>query len=317
MLFILVSSVIFVITYRLISKLNFMVLLVMAAGSGSRYGKLKQFDGLGPNKEFLLEFSIYDAIENGFNHIVLITKKENKDFLYDYLRPRIPNKIKIDVIIQEINNLPKKINSNFNRKKPWGTAHAVWCAKDVIQTDFAIINADDFYDKNAYKNAANFIKFNTNKSTYALISYRLKNTLSKYGTVSRGVCKEKDGKLTSIIEHLEIQRKGDIIIDNDSGNILKEEDLVSMNYWVCNETMFDYLEEYIVKMHNQLKNIEKDEIYLPFAAQTLLNNNIIEIKVIDSESKWFGVTYAEDKMAAVKNLKYYTDNGYYTSPLWK
>ncbi len=293
-----------------------MVLLVMAAGSGSRYGKLKQFDDLGPNKEFLLEFSIYDAIENGFNHIVLITKKENKDFLYKYLRPRIPSEVKVDVIIQETSNLPKNITAHPSRIKPWGTAHAVWCAKDVINTDFAIINADDFYDKNAFKNAANFINSNTSNSTYGLITYQLKNTLSKFGTVSRGVCKEKGGNLTSIIEHLEIQRQGDKIIDHDSGNILQEEDFVSMNYWVCNETMFDYLEEYIIEMYPKLDNIEKDEIYLPFAAQTLLQNNVIEIKVIDSESKWFGVTYAEDKVAAVENLKEYTDNGDYPTPLW-
>ena len=141
--------------------------------------------------------------------------------------------------------------------------------------------------------------------------------MSKYGTVSRGVCKEKDGNLTSIIEHLEIQRQNDKIIDHDSGNILQEEDFVSMNFWVCNETMFDYLEEYIIKMYHKLKNIEKDEIYLPFAAQTLLQENFIEIKIIDSESKWFGVTYAEDKIAAVNNLKEYTHNGDYPSPLWE
>ena len=289
----------------------------MAAGSGSRYGKLKQFDDLGPNKEFLLEFSIYDAIENGFDHIVLITKVENKDFLYNYLRPRIPNEIKIDVIVQEISNLPNSLTADPRRLKPWGTAHAVWCAKDVINTDFAIINADDFYDKNAYKNAANFIKSNNNRSIYGLVTYKLKNTLSEYGTVSRGVCKEKDGNLTSIIEHLEIQRQGNKIIDHDSGNILQEKDFVSMNFWVCNETMFDYLEEYIIKMYHQLKNIEKDEIYLPFAAQTLLQENLIDIKIIDSESKWFGVTYAEDKIAAVNNLKEYTHNGDYPSPLWE
>ncbi len=293
-----------------------MVLLVMAAGSGSRYGKLKQFDDLGPNKEFLLEFSIYDAIQNGFNHIVLITKKDNKDYLYDYLRPRISDSIKMDVIIQEVSNLPNNITDHPKRIKPWGTAHAVWCAKDVIKTGFAIINADDFYDKNAFKNAANFLKSNPNKSTYALITYRLKNTLSEFGTVSRGVCKEKDGKLTSIIEHLEIQREKDLIIDHDSGNILQEDDFVSMNYWVCNESIFNYLEEYIIKMYNKLEDIEKDEIYLPFAAQSLLQDNLIDIRVIDSESKWFGVTYAEDKIEAVKSLKQYTDNGDYPSPLW-
>ena len=294
-----------------------MVLLVMAAGSGSRYGKLKQFDDLGPNKEFLLEFSIYDAIQNGFDHIVFITKKENKNYLYDYIKPRVPSSIKIDVIVQEVSNLPNNITAHPERIKPWGTAHAVWCAKDVINTGFAIINADDFYDKNAYKNAANFLESNSNKSTYGLVTYKLKNTLSEFGTVSRGVCKAKDGKLTSIIEHLEIQRKEGVIKDFDSGNILQEDDFVSMNYWVCNESIFDHLEEYIIKMYHQLENIEKDEIYLPYAAQSLLEDNKIEIKVIDSESKWFGVTYAEDKIAAVNNLKKYTDNGDYPSPLWK
>jgi len=294
-----------------------MVLLVMAAGSGSRYGKLKQFDDLGPNKEFLLEFSIYDAIQNGFDHIVFITKKENKNYLYDYIKPRVPSSIKIDVIVQEVSNLPNNITAHPERIKPWGTAHAVWCAKDVINTGFAIINADDFYDKNAYKNAANFLKSNSNKSTYGLVTYKLKNTLSEFGTVSRGVCKAKDGKLTSIIEHLEIQRKEGVIKDFDSGNILQEDDFVSMNYWVCNESIFDHLEEYIIKMYHQLENIEKDEIYLPYAAQSLLEDNEIEIKVIDSESKWFGVTYAEDKIAAVNNLKKYTDNKDYPSPLWK
>jgi len=294
-----------------------MVLLVMAAGSGSRYGKLKQFDDLGPNKEFLLEFSIYDAIQNGFDHIVFITKKENKNYLYDYIKPRVPSSIKIDVIVQEVSNLPNNITAHPERIKPWGTAHAVWCAKDVINTGFAIINADDFYDKNAYKNAANFLESNSNKSTYGLVTYKLKNTLSEFGTVSRGVCKAKDGKLTSIIEHLEIQRKEGVIKDFDSGNILQEDDFVSMNYWVCNESIFDHLEEYIIKMYHQLENIEKDEIYLPYAAQSLLEDNKIEIKVIDSESKWFGVTYAEDKIAAVNNLKKYTDNKDYPSPLWK
>ena len=292
-----------------------MVLLVMAAGSGSRYGKLKQFDDLGPNKEFLLEFSIYDAIQNGFNHIVLITKKDNKDYLYDYLRPRISDSIKMDVIIQEVSNLPNNITDHPKRIKPWGTAHAVWCAKDVIKTGFAIINADDFYDKNAFKNAANFLKSNPNKSTYALITYKLKNTLSEFGSVSRGVCDVKNGKLTSIIEHLEIQREKDLIIDHDSGNILQEDDFVSMNYWICNESIFNYLEEYIIKMYNKLENIEKDEMYLPFAAQSLLQDNIIEIRVVDSESKWFGVTNAEDKIKAVKSLIQYTDNGDYTNPL--
>ena len=150
-----------------------MVLLIMAAGSGSRYGKLKQFDELGPKGEFLMEFSIYDAIQNGFNHIVLITKKENKDFLYEYLRDKIDNSIKIDVVVQEINNLPNNIIADSNRHKPWGTAHAVWCARNYINTDFAIINADDYYGPNAFKNASEFFKNSNDQSNYGLVSYRL------------------------------------------------------------------------------------------------------------------------------------------------
>ena len=133
-----------------------MVLLIMAAGSGSRYGKLKQFDELGPNGEFLMEFSIYDAIKSGFNHIVLITKSENKDFLYNYLREKINDSVKLDVVVQEIDNLPEGIIANSIRQKPWGTAHAVWCARDYIDTDFAIINADDYYGSKAFEKAAQF-----------------------------------------------------------------------------------------------------------------------------------------------------------------
>ena len=157
-----------------------MVLLIMAAGSGSRYGKLKQFDELGPKGEFLMEFIIYDAIKNGFNHIVLITKKENKDFLHEYLRDKIDNSIKIDVVVQEINNLPNNIIADSNRQKPWGTAHAVWCARNYIETDFAIINADDYYGPNAFKNASKFFKNSNDQSNYGLVSYRLKNTLSEF-----------------------------------------------------------------------------------------------------------------------------------------
>ena len=151
----------------------------MAAGSGSRYGKLKQFDELGPKDEFLMEFSIYDAIKSGFNHIVLITKKENKEFLNNYLREKIDSSVKLDVVVQEIMNLPNNIVADPNREKPWGTAHAVWCARNYIDTDFAIINADDYYGPNAFKNASEFFKTSNDQSNYGLVSYRLKNTLVK------------------------------------------------------------------------------------------------------------------------------------------
>ena len=293
-----------------------MVLLIMAAGSGSRYGKLKQFDELGPNGEFLMEFSIYDAIKNGFNHIVLITKKENKDFLYEYLRDKIDNSIKIDVVVQEINNLPNNIIADSNRQKPWGTAHAVWCAKNYINNDFAIINADDYYGPNAFKNASRFFKNSCDQNNYGLVSYRLKNTLSEFGSVSRGVCKVSNGKLMSIIEHLKIEKNNNIIKDQESGNILSENDFVSMNFWLCRSNFFKYLEDYISDEIINLEDITKSEIYLPFAAQQLLTKNIISIDAIDSDSEWFGVTYKEDKENSVDRLNSYSKKGIYPIPLW-
>jgi len=293
-----------------------MVLLIMAAGSGSRYGKLKQFDELGPSGEFLMEFSIYDAIQSGFNHLVLITRKENKDFLFNYLRERIDSSIKIDVVVQETTNLPNGMTAHPKREKPWGTAHAVWCAKDFISDDFAIINADDYYGSNAFKNAANFFNSSTDQKNYGLVSYKLKNTLSNFGSVSRGVCKVSNGKLSSINEHLKIERTDGVIKDFDSGNILDKDDYVSMNFWLCRSNFFNYLDSYIEKTMNELENIEKDEIYLPFAAQQLLEDNIISIEVVDSNSGWFGVTYAEDKKESVKKLREYSQSTYPT-PLWK
>ena len=294
-----------------------MVLLIMAAGSGSRYGKLKQFDELGPNGEFLMEFSIYDAIQNGFKHIVLITKKENKDFLYEYLRSKIDNSIKIDVVVQEISNLPNNLIADSNRQKPWGTAHAVWCARNYIDTDFAIINADDYYGPNAFKNASNFFRKSNDENNYGLVSYRLKNTLSDYGSVSRGVCQVSNGKLISINEHLKIEKKENIIKDEESGNILSEDDFVSMNFWLCRSNFFKHLEKYILEEIGNLKDIQKGEIYLPFAAQKLLANNTISIDSLDSESEWFGVTYKEDKENSMKKLSLYSKDGIYPIPLWK
>ncbi len=293
-----------------------MVLLIMAAGSGSRYGKLKQFDELGPNGEFLMEFSIYDAIESGFNHIVLITKKENKDFLHEYLRNKIDNSIKIDVVVQEINNLPNNIIADSNRQKPWGTAHAVWCARNYIDTDFAIINADDYYGPNAFKNASKFFKNSNDQSNYGLVSYRLKNTLSEFGSVSRGVCRVSNGKLISINEYLKIEKTDNIIKDYESGNILSENDFVSMNFWLCRSNFFKYLEDYISDEIKNLEDITKSEIYLPFAAQQLLSKNIISIDAIDSDSEWFGVTYKEDKENSVERLNSYSKEGIYPKPLW-
>ena len=176
-----------------------MTLLLMAAGSGSRYGKLKQFDDLGPAKEFLMEFSISDALKNNFNHIVVITKSANKTFLETHLSERLPGNVKLDVLVQDIKDIPKGVSLITEREKPWGTAHAVWTARNVISGDFVIINADDYYGQNAFQGAAEFMKNNQSSSNFALVAYSLKNTLSEFGSVSRGVCKVENKRLKSII----------------------------------------------------------------------------------------------------------------------
>ena len=243
-----------------------MTLLLMAAGSGSRYGKLKQFDGLGPNEEFLLEYSIFDAINYGFDHIVVITKAANQEFLIEYLSERIPNTIKLDVIVQDINNLPEGVKLTTERIKPWGTAHAVWCAKDVIDDEFVIINADDYYGKKAFEGAANFIKTMESNNTYGIVGYSLKDTLSDHGSVSRGVCSVENNHLISIQEHTKIVGLDDIIIDEDSGNELEPDTIVSMNFWICNPSIFNYIETYFANFLNVPENLEKSEIYLPFCS---------------------------------------------------
>ena len=288
----------------------------MAAGSGSRYGKLKQFDELGPCKEFLMEFSIYDAIKSGFNHIVFITRKENKEYLEEYLNKRLPKHIKINVVVQEATNLPEICDKNYKRKKPWGTAHAIWCAKNFITEDFAIINADDFYGYNSFKNAFQYMNRKQNNKNFGLVCYRLSETLSEFGSVSRGVCKVENNKLISINEYLKIQKEDNMIVDSSSGKTLEKNDLVSMNFWICKNDFFIFLENYINKCLKELKNIEKDEIYLPFAIKKYSELNNIDIDVIDSLSKWFGITYIEDKRESIKKLNELTENKHYPSPLW-
>jgi len=293
-----------------------MTLLLMAAGSGSRYGKLKQFDELGPKGEFLMEFSIYDAIEYGFDHIVIITKAANKQFLEDYLSERLPEHIKLDVLVQDILDVPEGVEINTNREKPWGTAHAVWTARDVIDSDFVIINADDYYGKPAFEGAAHFINQNDKSNVYALVGYNLIDTLSKHGTVSRGVCTADDAKLISIEELIKIHDCDGVIIDEDSGRILNPNTLVSMNFWICNNSIFDYIETYFRTFLNDSEKLEKGEIYIPFVAQEMMSNGLIDIHVIDSKSSWFGVTYADDKIKAVETLSKLTTQDQYPSPIW-
>lgn len=293
-----------------------MILLLMAAGKGSRYGKLKQFDGLGPKEEFLMEFSMYDAIENGFDHFVVITQKDNVDFLYDYLQPRLPENIKLDVIPQELTDLPENISFAGERKKPWGTAHAVWTARHVIDGPFAVINADDYYGKAAYTHAASFIKDLHNDGQFGLVAYTLNDTLSPHGTVSRGVCKQDGDRLISVEERTKLERQDSLVKDLDTGLEFSGSELVSMNFWVCRPSLFPQVEKDLRAFIGKGENVETGEVYLPFVIQGMLQNKKADVKVIPAESRWFGVTYADDKEKAMAELLEMTESGQYRSPLW-
>ncbi len=291
-----------------------MTLLLMAAGSGSRYGKLKQFDELGPKEEFLMEFAIYDAIKNDFEQIVVITKAENVTFLKDYLSERLPEHVKLDVLAQEITDLPSGVTFTGERKKPWGTAHAVWTARDVVKGPFVVINADDFYGQAAYKKAADFMK--SDNSAYSLLGYTLKDTLSEHGSVSRGVCKVSGDNLVSVEERLKLVQKGDVVLDEDSGLEFTGEEQASMNFWVCRPSIFDKIESEFRAFLKDEDRIANSELYLPFMVQEMLQAKEIEVKCIPSGGDWFGVTYASDKEKAMESLSSKTKQGQYVSPLW-
>ncbi len=293
-----------------------MTLLLMAAGSGSRYGKLKQFDDLGPKGEFLMEFAMYDAIQNGFDHIVVITKKENVSFLQEHLEGRLPDNIKLNVLAQEITDLPDGVEFTGERPKPWGTAHAVWTARNVIDGPFCVINADDFYGQSAYANAAKFMREFTGNQ-YALVGYTLKDTLSEHGSVSRGVCMTDGDDLISVDERLKLEQKGTVVVDADSGMEYTGDELASMNFWICRPSIFEVIETEFREFLQDDHMIKTSELYIPKTVQKMLKDGLAEVKVVPSQGQWFGVTYASDREVAVASLAQKTSEGQYISPLWQ
>lgn len=293
-----------------------MTLLLMAAGRGSRYGKLKQFDDLGPDGEFLMEFSIYDAISNGFDHIVVITQKDNVAYLREYLGERLPDHVSLDVLAQELTDLPAGTQFAGTRPKPWGTAHAVWTARNVITQPFVVVNADDYYGQPAYERAADFIRKSAQEDAYGLVAYTLADTLSPHGSVSRGVCRQEGSSLVSVDERTEIEDTGGEIRDADSGLTFTGKELVSMNFWVCQPGIFPKIESDFREFLSGLEDPAKGEIYLPFVIQDMLRTGAARVEVIPAESQWFGVTYAADKERAVAALKELTQAGRYPAPLW-
>ena len=292
-------------------------ILIMAAGMGSRYGTLKQFDQLGPAGEFLFEYSIYDAIGCGFDHVIVITKASHESELRDYLSARLPEGVRLDVLAQQISDLPADSTFSGTRQKPWGTAHAVWTARNCVDSDFVVVNADDFYGSRSMELASAFIDQKHKKSEFGLVPYILSETLSAEGSASRAVCRVEAGYLKEIIEYKEVIKDGRGLLDAETGDRFSGNEITSMNFWILSPLVFDLIEKDL-RLFVQSKGAEgKDELFIPKQMQHWMDSRKVKVRLTEPGSDWFGVTYANDKFKAVQKLKEKTRDETYPSPLWK
>ena len=297
-------------------------LFVLAAGMGSRYGGLKQLDGLGPNGETIMDYSIYDAIRAGFGKVVFVIRKSFEADFREVVVNKFKNLIDVDVVFQDITSVPEGFTYNPEREKPWGTNHAVVMGKDVIKEPFAVINADDFYGKESFQVLADFLTSVTGKSNeYCMVGYHVGNTLSESGSVSRGVCVvDENGNLLNVVERTHIEEKsGAIIYLDEKGEevSIPANTPVSMNMWGFTPDYFDYsmefFKEFLVENGQKLKS----EFYIPLAVNNLIVDGKASCKVLDTTSKWFGVTYAEDRPQVVLKINELIRKGVYPNQLFK
>lgn len=300
-----------------------MELVIMAAGMGSRFGGLKQIEPIDKNGNFIIDYSIYDAIRCGFEKVIFIIKKENYEIFKNTVGKRIEKQIKTEYVFQE-NDISNYSNSKLpeNRTKPLGTGHAVLAAKPVITSNFAVINADDYYGYDAMQQIAEFLKTNTNKNYYSLVCYKLKNTLSNGDSVKRGICNCEDGVLKSITESLVETENGKLFATPilDKQPIKKEitgDEIVSVNIFGFTYEFLNHLESRFVTFLNENKdNLETCEYFLPTVVSNLILENIASVKVIETSSSWHGITYKEDKQKVENYLKSQVDCGIYPDKLW-
>ena len=297
-----------------------MQLLIMAAGMGSRFGGLKQIAPMGPNDEFIIDYSVFDAIKTGFSKIVFIIKEENYDIFKNTIGARVEPHIPVEYVFQKIDNVPDFVKIPKDREKPWGTAHAIYSAKDAITEDFVVINADDFYGRDAFQVAADFIKKSKEKE-WATVGYEAIRTMTENGAVKRGVLEfEEDGRLNKITE-CSIIEDGDMIscepLSGDSTFKVEKEKLVSMNMLVFDKSLFALLEEKIVEFFKENENnLEKCEFLIPDVIDEANNNGYAEVKVLHTKATWYGVTYKEDTDFVRSNIKRLVDEGEYPNDLW-
>lgn len=298
-----------------------MTLVIMAAGMGSRFGGLKQIEPFGNDGEFILDFSIYDAILAGFDKVVFIIKEENYDLFRETVGKRIEDKIQVDYVFQKNDVIPDGYEIPLNRVKPWGTGHAILACKDVVKESFVVINADDFYGRDSFIKASNFLKQNHNVNEMAMVGYQVINTLTENGYVKRGVCEQENGKLTKLIES-NVEKKEDKIVcvplDGSNTFEVSENTLVSMNMFIFTPLIFDILEKDIINFFEKNKdNLEKCEFLIPDVVYKNILNGNISVSVLDTNSKWYGVTYKEDKDFVLKAIKEMIELKEYPNKLWR
>ena len=301
-----------------------MTLVIMAAGMGSRFGGLKQIEPIDEYGNFIIDYSIYDAIKVGFTKVVFIIKKENYDIFRETVGARVEKYIDVEYVFQELDVLPDGYRVPEGRVKPWGTGHAILCCKDTVKENFAIINSDDFYGRDAYKVIAEFLKNNHDDgdvSRYAMAGYMVKNTLTENGAVKRGVCQAKDGYLTKLVES-SIERKDGKLIATplEGGNefIVSGDDLVSMNMFGFTPKLFDCLNEGFPKFLDSHKDdMEKCEYLIPSVVFEQIEKGEATVEVLKTDAIWQGITYREDKDKVVREIKALVDAGVYPQGVWK
>lgn len=299
-------------------------LLLLAAGMGSRYGGLKQLDGLGPNGETIMDYSIYDAIKAGFGKIVFVIRKDFEDDFRQKVLSKYEGYIPAEVCFQAMDKLPEGFTVPEGRQKPWGTNHAVMMAKGLIHEPFCVINCDDFYNRDAYMVMGKFLSElpEGSKNRYSMVGFRVGNTLSENGTVARGICsKDNEGHLTEVVERTEIMRvDGKVCYKDEEGKWVAVEDNtpVSMNMWGFTTDYFEYSDEYFKEFLSDAKNMEnlKAEFFIPLVVNNLIHEGTATVKVLDTTSKWFGVTYAADRQATVDRIQKLIEEGVYPNRLF-
>ncbi|MGL5563659.1 MAG: nucleotidyltransferase [Tannerellaceae bacterium] len=296
-------------------------LFVLAAGMGSRYGGLKQMDGLGPNGETIMDYSIYDAVRAGFGKVVFVIRHSFEEDFRSKIISKYENVIPVEVVFQELDYLPEGIVLNPERVKPWGTNHAVLMGKDVIKEPFAVINADDFYGKESYQILADYLtKLNGQMNDYCMVGYRLGNTLSESGAVARGVCEtNEEGYLTGVVERTHIERiDGKIMFKDEEGQFVEVADNtpVSMNMWGFTPDYFKYSEDFFIQFLKENADNIKAEYFIPLMVNHLITKDQAKCRVLDTPSKWFGVTYAADRDGVVAKINALVHAGEYPAKLF-